>query len=93
MALLNNGELAFTGPPEELIEMTKGHVWQMEATQEQYDELKVKYPVISTIPSGNGWEIQLVGDGLEAYGAHNIHPNLEHAYVYFMEYKLNDWTL
>ena len=93
MALLNKGELAFTGSPEQLIEMTKGHVWKLEATQELYDELKVKYPVISTIPSGSGWELQLVGDGLEEYGAESIYPNLEHAYVYFMEYKLNEWTL
>lgn len=93
MALLNNGELAFTGSPEDLIEMTKGHVWEIEATQEEYDELKVKYPVISTIPSGSGWELQLVGDGVESYKPKSVYPNLEHAYVYFMEYKLNKWSL
>ena len=93
MALLNQGELAFNGSPEDLIEMTKGHVWQLEATQEEYDVLKVKYPVISTIPSSKGWELQLVGDGLEDYDVQAVFPNLEHAYVYFMEYKLNDWSL
>lgn len=93
MALLNQGELAFNGSPEALIEMTKGHVWQLEATQEEYDVLKVKYPVISTIPSSKGWELQLVGDGLDNYDVEPIFPNLEHAYVYFMEYKLNDWSL
>ncbi|MFB6341079.1 ABC transporter ATP-binding protein [Saccharicrinis sp. FJH2] len=93
MALLNKGELAFNGAPEDLIEMTKGHVWQIEATQEEYDELKVKYPVISTIPAGSGWELQLVGDDVEAYNPKPVYPNLEHAYVYFMEYKLNNWSL
>jgi ABC-2 type transport system ATP-binding protein len=93
VAMLNKGSLAFTGRPEELIEMTNGHVWQIEATQEEYDVLKEKYPVISTIPSGSGWELQLVGDGLDGYNAKAIYPNLEHAYVYFMEYKLNTWEL
>ncbi|MCK7528837.1 MAG: hypothetical protein MZV64_70430 [Ignavibacteriales bacterium] len=48
--------------------------------------LKEKYAIISTIPSEDGWEVQLVGDELNVKHAIEIDPNLEHAYVYFMEY-------
>jgi len=50
-----------------------------------------KYPVITTIPSGSGWEVQVVADEIEGYDAEPYPPNLEHAYVYYMEKKLNRW--
>lgn len=93
MALLNEGELVYDGAPELLVNQTKGFVWQASLSQEQYDQVKEKYPVISTIPSGTGWEIQFVGEKPEGIEAEEIHPNLEHAYVHFMENKLNHWDL
>lgn len=89
LALLHNGRVGFSGSPEELIDQTRGHVWQVTSTGFEYEMLKEKYPVISTIPSDDGWELQLVGDGLSANNAIAIEPNLEHAYVYFMEYLAN----
>ncbi|MDY0200845.1 MAG: ABC transporter ATP-binding protein [Tenuifilaceae bacterium] len=89
LALLHNGRVGFSGSPEELIDQTRGHVWQVTSSGFEYEMLKEKYPVISTIPSDDGWELQLVGDGLSANNAIAIEPNLEHAYVYFMEYLAN----
>lgn len=89
LALLNNGNLEFKGSPEELINKTKGHVWQVNTSGFEYEMLKEKYAIISTIPSEEGWEVQLVGDKLEAKNSVEIEPNLEHAYVYFMEYLTN----
>ncbi|OQX75263.1 MAG: multidrug ABC transporter ATP-binding protein [Bacteroidetes bacterium 4484_276] len=86
LALLDNGMLQFNGPPEALVEKTRGHVWQVKTSGVEYDLLKEKYAVISTIPSEDGWEVQLVGKEIEAKNAIEIEPNLEHAYVYFMEY-------
>ncbi|MCG8702340.1 MAG: ABC transporter ATP-binding protein [Bacteroidales bacterium] len=93
MALLNSGQLAYYGTPDKLVENTKGYVWHAEVSQEQYDDLKNDYPIISTIPSGAGWEIQFVGEKPGGIDAKEIHPNLEHAYVHFMDNKLNHWNL
>ena len=92
MALLNTGKLAFSGSPDELIKEAEGHVWQIEATEQEYLEINEKYPVISTIPIDGGWEVQVVSNELTGYQAKPIAPNLEHAYVHFMENKLNQWT-
>lgn len=89
LALLNNGFVEFTGSPEELIAKTRGHVWQVTTSGYEYDVLKNKYAVISTIPTEEGWEVQLVGDTIDAKNAIEIEPNLEHAYVYFMEHLTN----
>ncbi len=89
LALLNNGKVGFNGSPEELISTTRGHVWQITTSGMEYETLKENYAVISTIPAEEGWEIQLVGDNLPTIDAIPIEPNLEHAYVYFMEYLTN----
>jgi len=93
MALLNEGELVYDGAPDVLVENTKGYVWHAKVDQDQYDYLKEKFPIISTIPSGTGWEIQFVGEKPADLDAEAVHPNLEHAYVHFMENKLNHWNI
>lgn len=92
MALLNQGGLAFTGSPDELVARAEGKVWLVQATEAEYLEINEKYPVISNVPNSKGWEIQVVAESMNGYEAQNMAPNLEHAYVYFMENNLNQWT-
>jgi len=92
MALLNTGKLAFSGSPEDLVKEAVGHVWQIEATEAEYLEINEKFPVISTIPIDGGWEVQVVADDIGKFQGKAIDPNLEHAYVHFMENKLNKWS-
>lgn len=92
MALLNQGQLAFNGSPENLVKKAEGNVWLIKATEKEYLEINEKYPVISTIPTEGGWEIQVVSPDINGYYGKQIDPNLEHAYVHFMENKLNQWS-
>jgi len=92
MALLNKGRLAFAGSPEQLVKEAEGHVWLIKATEREYMEINEKFPVISTIPIDGGWEVQVVAESINGYYGEQIAPNLEHAYVHFMENKLNQWS-
>lgn len=92
MALLNKGNLAFAGSPEQLIKEAEGYVWLIKATEKEYMEINEKYPVISTIPIDGGWEVQVVAENINGYYGEPIRPNLEHAYVHFMENKLQSWS-
>ena len=92
MALLNTGRLAFSGSPEGLIKEAEGNVWLINATESEYLEINEKFPVISTIPAEGGWEVQVVANNINGYQGKQIEPNLEHAYVHFMENKLNQWV-
>ncbi|MGI6572451.1 MAG: ABC transporter ATP-binding protein [Fermentimonas sp.] len=91
MALMNRGKIAFFGSPEEMRKKAEGKVWRMQISGDELHLVDKKYPVITTIPSGTGWEIQVVADKIEGYDAEPYPPNLEHAYVYYMEKKLNRW--
>ena len=90
LALLNRGELKFEGSPDEMIELSKGKVWEIFVTDAEYEDIKDKYPIISTIPADGGLEIQVVAERVEGYSCKAIEPNLEHAYVYYMDYMLKD---
>lgn len=90
LALLNIGELVYSGPPEELVEMARGHTWKVSALDSELEKLKAEYPVISTFPAENGWEVHLIADDLEGYRREPLEPDLEHAYVYFMENQVGE---
>ena len=90
LALLNKGELKFEGSPDDMIKLATGKVWEIFVTDRELQEVKEKYPIISTIPSEGGWEIQVVAEELEGFTGKAITPNIEHAYVYFMDYLLKD---
>jgi ABC-2 type transport system ATP-binding protein len=88
MALLNRGEMVYNGSPENLVKHAEGHVFKLNLTPAEYEKVKDIYNIISTIPNETGWEVQVVTDGVPDYSATPIDPNIEHAYVYYMEHKL-----
>lgn len=89
MALLKSGKVVYDGSPEVLMNKARGKVWRIHATHQQFDEVNVKFNVISTIPSVGGWDLEVVADSVNGYDAEAIVPNLEHAYVYYMEHQLD----
>jgi ABC-2 type transport system ATP-binding protein len=89
MALMNKGILSYKGAPEKLIDMARDNVWKITATETEYFEIQEKYPIISSIPSDEGWEVQVVSKEINGYLGERIEPNLEHAYVNYMENELN----
>jgi ABC-2 type transport system ATP-binding protein len=88
MALLNKGELVFCGSPEKLVKQAEGHVFRLNLTPYEYEKAKEQYNVISTIPVETGWEVQVVADDPPVYNSASVAPDIEHAYVYYMEHKL-----
>ena len=88
MAMLNKGEVVFKGSPEGMIDQVRGFVWQATLDDEEFNALKMKYPVVSTIPIDGKWEVQVIANEQPHPRARNTNPNLEHAYVYFMENEL-----
>jgi ABC-type multidrug transport system ATPase subunit len=87
MALMNRGEVAFFGSPQEMMKRAEGKVWKLQLTADELQEVNRRYSVISTIPSGADWEVQVVADRVEGFDASPCSPNPEHAYVYYTEHE------
>lgn len=90
MVLLNRGELKFMGAPDGLIEKARGHVFSIKAFDSDLMKIKEEFPVIATLPTENGWEVEVVAEKIDGYNYEEIEPNLEHAYMYFMEFILEE---
>jgi len=93
MALLNKGDLVFNGSPENLVHQAEGHVFRMVLSPHEYDIVKEKYNVISTVPVETGWEVQIVSDDIPEFRTTKVIPNIEDAYVYYMEHKLQAYII
>ena len=92
MVLLSRGEISFKGSPTEMLDSAKGKVWRTEVDKKAYDIINKDYPIVSMVATDSShWMIEVVADELNGFGAENINPNLEHAYVYYMEKNLNLW--
>ena len=86
-------KVIFNDAPEKLIDECRGHVFAIDAMDNELEGIKEKYPVISTIPASHGWEVQVVAEEMSDFSGRPIEPNLEHAYVYRMEYGLGEKIL
>lgn len=93
MALLSQGKLVFRGTPEDLTGKARNNVWKVILTTAELEKVKEQYPVISTVMMEKGWEVILVADELPGYSGVQIEPDLEHAYVYFMDKTLNEYMV
>lgn len=89
IAVLNKGSLAFRGTPEDFIEKAQGKVWELTVNDQEFEDIRGQYPVVSTVPEVGSWKIQVLADKLDYPEASTISANLEHAYVYFMEHEMN----
>jgi ABC-2 type transport system ATP-binding protein len=85
IALLDEGRVVFSGPPRELVESARGKVWTVTALPAEMDAIKMRYPVVASVPSVEGYELRLVADPVPDRPAAPAEPSLEDAYVYFME--------
>ncbi|MFV0366051.1 MAG: ABC transporter ATP-binding protein [Mangrovibacterium sp.] len=92
MVLLNQGELAYTGSPDDIVAQAKGKVWRIKASHDEFNLINERFPVVATVPMGSGWEMEVVAENVNGFHGELMAPNLEHAYVYFMEKSLNLWT-
>ena len=85
MALLVEGIVGFKGSPAELIKQAKGYVFEIEARDEDLAIIQEKYAVISTVPAEAGWKVQVVTKDTGQYPSQPMEPNLEHAYVHYID--------
>jgi ABC-2 type transport system ATP-binding protein len=93
VALLNYGKIVFNSSPDDLIESTRGKVWKVSASHLELDHYKERYPVISAVPAEHGYELRLVADESPGTDARQLEPNMEDAYIRFMQKTGYDMNL
>ncbi len=85
LALLHTGKIVFKGAPSKLIDPARGKVWQVTTQSIELDKFKTRYPVISAVPAEGGYELRLVADKPPRPDSQPLEPNLEDAYIHFVQ--------
>lgn len=79
--VINHGKILFVGTPEELIQLSQGHVGTIQQTTENISE--IGYHITSRINTAQGVMCRIVADELPHFAC-PVDPTLEDAYMYFI---------
>ncbi|WP_425447334.1 ABC transporter ATP-binding protein [Dethiothermospora halolimnae] len=83
IVVLNKGKTLFSGPPNELIKRTMGHVGTVEVKSGEEDIIEKDFKITSSVVTPKGVRYRIVGEKLPKF-CEEIIPSLEDAYVYCM---------
>lgn len=85
LAILNNGNIAYNGSPSEFIKKAEGKTWLLRTTESELEKLKQNISIISMIVQHDHVQVRIVADEVNGLPVEPADPNLEDAYIYFME--------
>ena len=85
VAILKMGKLVFRGSPSNLIQQAQNKTWEMEVNDTRFEELSRQFRVVNVQVEGGLLKLRMVGDAKPPLQARSVLPNLEDAYVYFMD--------
>jgi ABC-2 type transport system ATP-binding protein len=84
IALVNKGQLLRTAAPEDLLKELENKVWEWIVRSEDLPTLKQKHIISGTIRRSDGVQVRVVSADKPDTNAHNVSPNLEDAYLFFI---------
>ncbi|MBD5096728.1 MAG: ATP-binding cassette domain-containing protein [Lachnospiraceae bacterium] len=81
--MLNNGNIIRSGSPSELLSELDGNVWNIFLSDEEIDEINVKYKVSNISRDTEGVIARIIADSYEGrWKKEAVRPNLEDLYLY-----------
>jgi ABC-type multidrug transport system ATPase subunit len=85
LAVLARGGLIYRGLPNRLVEQARHKVWQVECSEVDFKTISASMLIISSVSKNGGLELRTVGEPVSGFEFRPAEPNLEDAYMYFME--------
>ena len=81
LAIMNDGRLAATAPPEALIDRVRGRVWEWVVGRGELSRVRDKYPVTKATRGAHGVRVHAVAEQRPGAEASPAEPTLEDAYL------------
>ena len=89
IALIDKGCLLAHATPEALLGTVAGRVWEWTIPSAELQAIRQVHLVSSTVRTGEGVRLRIVGEAAPAAGARAVIPTLEDAYLYIIEQHRN----
>jgi ABC-2 type transport system ATP-binding protein len=84
IALIRQGRLIRSAPPEALLRGVEGKVWEWTVPSTELTALRERHLISSTIRHADGVQVRAVADAAPAADAKALPPRLEDAYLYYV---------
>lgn len=85
LALLLNGRICFQGSPTEFVRAAQGETWEFYGSHQDVDHYAGRSNLVSIREDLSGICFRVVAPEPPHENAHSVIPNLEDAYVHFLE--------
>lgn len=85
LAVLAHGKVIFRGLPQDLVSKAANKVWQVECEESDFKTIADRMQIISSIPKERHLLLRVVGEPIPDFDMVPLSPNLEDAYMFFME--------
>lgn len=82
LALLQHGQLTWTGTPAELLADAEGQVWELRVPPDEFERLQTAYVVSAATRRGTEMEVRLIAPVQPHPLAASVTPTLEDAYMF-----------
>jgi len=89
IALIDKGRLLAHAAPEALLGTVAGRVWEWTVPSAELQAVRPQHLVSSTIRTGEGVRLRIVGESAPDAKAHAVTPTLEDAYLFVIEQGRN----
>jgi multidrug efflux pump subunit AcrB/ABC-type multidrug transport system ATPase subunit len=85
LAVLGGGEVRFHGTPQDMVELTRGCVWQARIGAEQFEQLRTTARVVHHMRQGEQIRVRLLAAEMPLPEAESVTPTLEDSYLWLLE--------
>lgn len=84
IVVINKGRKLQCAPPEKLLQLLDGRVWQLIVPSSELSLLKQKFIISGTVRRAEGVQVRVVSECAPASGAESLAPSLEDVYLYLV---------
>ena len=85
LAVMGEGEVRFHGSPREMVELTRGAVWQAQISEERLEELRHRTRIVHHMRDGESIRVRILADARPLPEAEEVTPTLEDSYLWLLE--------
>lgn len=85
VAVINRGELKYSGNPNDMSEIAKGHVWQFDIDPSELEEIMDKYIILHHMKVDDKIRVRCLNEDSPRENAISVNPILEDSYLWLLK--------
>jgi len=85
LAVLGDGEVRFHGTPQQMVELTRGAVWQAHVSEPRFEELRQHARIVHHMRDGDSIRVRLLAASQPISEAEAVTPTLEDSYLWLLD--------